>query len=225
MYHWVQDKDYLKRAYSVCADIVNQLKNELEKDGIKASMKVVGSMNRHMVTQNEREPIDFDFNLFIEEVSSMDANALKETVRKAFNRVLQRNGWGDCMDSTSVLTTEQRVFDKGNKTPFSIDVCIVGYNDFGQLQRLKHEKTGFVQSDRWYWNEVPNSDKLKEKENFLKPKYWHEVRETYLEKKKMYLSRNDYNHPSFVCYIEAVNEVYSKKNGSQSFFRNGFFQG
>ena len=37
---------------------------------------------------------------------------------------------------------------------------------------------------------------------------WLAVRERYLDKKNYYLRRNDYDHPSFVCYIEAVNEIY-----------------
>ena len=37
---------------------------------------------------------------------------------------------------------------------------------------------------------------------------WEEVRQCYLDKKNLYLKRNDNNHPSFICYIEAVNEVY-----------------
>ena len=32
----------------------------------------------------------------------------------------------------------------------------------------------------------------------------------YLEKKNMYLSWQDRNHPSFVVYVEAVNEVYNR---------------
>lgn len=39
---------------------------------------------------------------------------------------------------------------------------------------------------------------------------WNEVRKVYLTKKNMYLRRNDFNHPSFVCYIETVNELYRK---------------
>ena len=44
------------------------------------------------------------------------------------------------------------------------------------------------------------------KENDL----WLKVRDTYLEKKNMYLRRQDHEHPSFIAYIEAVNEVYHK---------------
>ena len=39
---------------------------------------------------------------------------------------------------------------------------------------------------------------------------WQKVRDRYLEKKNMYLFRQDHNHPSFVVYVEAVNEVYSR---------------
>lgn len=39
---------------------------------------------------------------------------------------------------------------------------------------------------------------------------WNNVRNAYLNKKNMYLKRRDYNHSSFNCYIEAVNEVYNK---------------
>jgi hypothetical protein len=212
MYHWVEDKDFLKRAYSLCADIVNQLVQELEKDGIEASMNTVGSKKRNMITQNEKEPIDFDFNLLIDESDGgYREKELKETVRKAFNVVLSKNGWGDCDDSKSVLTTEKRCFRKGNKTEFSIDVCIVRIDRFDNLQRLIHEKTGNTCLDQCYWNTVPNSRDLWDKEDILKPDYWSVVRETYLEKKNMYLRRPyDHSHPSFVCYIEAVNEVYEK---------------
>ena len=87
---------------------------------------------------------------------------------------------------------------------------------YGQLHRLIHRKTGNTWYDQYYWNMVPNSRDLWDKEDYLKPDYWKYVRETYLDKKNMYLSRNDYEHPSFVCYIEAVNEVYEKA-------RRGFY--
>ena len=57
--------------------------------------------------------------------------------------------------------------------------------------------------------QAPHSKGLKKKVDKLKSNnHWEEVRQTYLDKKNMYLSRQDYNHPSFNCYIEAVNEVY-----------------
>ena len=51
----------------------------------------------------------------------------------------------------------------------------------------------------------------KEKERKIKSiGYWKLVREEYKNIKNMYLRKNDHNHPSFVCYIEAINNVYNK---------------
>ena len=210
MYHYVTDKEYLKQTYSICADIVNQLVQELKHYEIDAYMATVGSKKRGLITQNEKESIDYDFNLFIENADAFRADELKRRVMDAFNEVLNRNDWGDCQDSTSALTTEQRVLKKGNKTPFSIDVAIVKEDAWGTLHRLKHNKTGIVALDQWYWNMAPNSQKLWDMEDYLKPAYWQLVRDAYLDKKNMYLTRHDHDHPSFVCYIDAVNEVYAQ---------------
>jgi len=213
MYHWIEDKDFLQRAYSDCADIVNQLVQELKKYDIDAEMNVVGSKKRNMVTQNADLPIDFDFNLLINNPDDYpSARDLKEDIKIAFDDVLASNGWPDCDDSTSVLTTKQMAFKKGNQTPFSIDVCIVKKDRYG-LHRLIRQKTGNVILDSFIWNLVPDSRDLREKEKKLKPNYnyWQAVRKTYIEKKNMYLRRPyDHEHSSFVCYIEAVNEVYEK---------------
>ena len=72
-----------------------------------------------MVTQNNEEPIDFDYNLYIQKtVNIKDEKELKETVRKVFNIVLKKHGWADCQDSTSSLTTEKRHFKVGIKLNF-----------------------------------------------------------------------------------------------------------
>lgn len=210
MYHYVTDKEYLKQSYSICADIVNQLVQRLKQEDVDAEMFTAGSKKRGLVTQNEKGPIDYDFNLMILNPDDYHSDSLKEIIRRAFNEVLNRNGWGDCQDSTSVLTTEQRVLKKGNKTPFSIDVAIVREDSMGNLHRLIHRKTGCVVYDQWYWNIAPNSRNLWEKEDYLKPDYWLDVRERYLDKKNMYLTRNDDDHSSFICYIEALNEVYTE---------------
>ena len=43
-----------------------------------------------------------------------------------------------------------------------------------------------------------------------------------LEKKNMYLTRNDRNHHSFNIYIEAVNEIYGKYNGGFGYVQSIF---
>lgn len=113
-------KDFLKRSYGLCADLVNQLVMNLKSYDVIASANIVGSKSRNMVTQNEDGHIDFDFNLLVEDAEDYDARWLEETVRKAFNEVLRRNELDDCDDSTSALTTKAIRFRKGNKTAFRL---------------------------------------------------------------------------------------------------------
>jgi hypothetical protein len=214
MYHFVEDKEFLKKLKNTCSGIINELVQMINnEEALEVEAHLVGSGAKNLITQNEEEPVDLDYNLCIltcNEFNINDGKSIKEYIRKSFNKVLKRNGWGDCQDSKSALTTEYRVFNTGNQTSFSIDLCIVT-EDGDRWWRLIHKKTGYVQTDEWIWNEGKNSKGLRNKVEWLKDNnLWNEVRDAYLDKKNMYLRRNDYNHPSFICYIEAVNEVYDK---------------
>ena len=218
MFHYVTDKVFLKESYSVCADTVNQLVQKLKSYGIQSSMSVVGSKKYDLITQNEKEPIDYDFNLWIESAENImsDPKQLKCTIMEAFNEVLRHKGQGTCNDSTSALTTKKQVLDKKNKTPFSIDVCIVRSDSCGNWYRLIHSKTGYIQDDQYYWSMGLFVKELEEKENYLRHRHWMKVRKAYLEKKNMYLSRQELNnHSSYNCYIEAINEVYNKVSSKE----------
>ena len=82
-------------------------------------------------------------------------------------------------------------------------------SDKGVWYRLIHEKTGYVSNDRYFWNEAPNSSNIREKADDIKVSgYWQSVRDEYLNLKNQYLRRND-RRPSFVCYIESVNNIYN----------------
>ena len=78
--------------------------------------------------------------------------------------------------------------------------------------RLIHNKNVYALGlDQYTWNEVPKSHQVKDRADKLKKAgLWQKVRDRYLEKKNMYLSWQDRNHPSFVVYVEAVNEVYNR---------------
>ncbi|MFR7880816.1 MAG: hypothetical protein ACLU5J_04565 [Christensenellales bacterium] len=108
------------------------------------------------------------------------------------------------------LLEQYALGDTPNKK-FSIDLCIVTQNNNGEWERLIHEKTGYTYCDRYYRNIAPNSNKYKAKTKAIKevPGLWDVVRGQYLKIKNHYLTHNDYNHPSFICYIEAVNNVYN----------------
>ena len=214
MYHYIQDKDFQKRLKSTCSDIVNQLVQSINKGSVMTVKAcLVGSGAKNLVTQNANNPIDLDYNICIMDTGSININngrEIKAYIKKEFSSVLKKNDWSDCQDSTSVLTTGQRVFKQGNKTAFSIDIAITFENSFG-WHKLIHEKTGLDIYDRYYWNEIPDSKQLEEKVYAIKLNHlWEEVRNTYLKKKNFYLQKNDRTHPSFIVYIESVNQIYNK---------------
>lgn len=212
MYHYVKDKEFLGNMKRVCSDVMNQLKQQINNDSImQVDIHLVGSGAKNLITQNANEPIDLDYNLCIVQCRGIDINdgrSIKEYIMKQFNIVLDNNGWSDCYDSTSALTTERRYFIKGNHTDFSIDLAIVREDQYG-WHRLKHIKISFVETHQWIWNLSRDSKGLSKKAKAIKDNgLWLEVRECYLKKKNQYLTSNNYDHPSFIVYIETINEVY-----------------
>ena len=186
MFEYVEDKEYLSRVRSVCGEIMQDFCHTLKEDyDIGSTFYLVGSGAKNLIVQNASQPIDLDYNLEIVRCEDFDdCRTLKECARKAFNKALSMNGWGDCEDSTSSLTTERRHFTQGNQTLFSIDVCIVFKDAQDRMCRLIHEKTWFNCYNRYYWNQAPNSSGIREKVDFIKRKgKWNLVRKQYLRLK------------------------------------------
>ena len=199
---------------SNCSDVLKKTCELLKEEGISAQFSLVGSGARNMITRNGDGPYDLDYNLLImkaEERYWNDLRLLKETVRNALNRAERREVFSDAQDSTSCLTALLHFKDTPN-VEFSFDVAITTKNKNGNYMRLIHNKNVYALGlDQYTWNEVPNSHQVKDRADKLKRAgLWQKVRDRYLEKKNMYLFRQDHNHPSFVVYVEAVNEVYSR---------------
>ena len=213
MYHYVEDKQFLSMLRQECGQIMQGLCHRLkEQYDIGAQFYLVGSGEENLVMQNEDEPIDLDYNLKILRCDDInDCEQIKESVRKAFNYVLNMHGWGSCDDSKSCLTTKVWYYEKWD-IGFSMDVAIVKEDEYGRIHRLIHQKTGDTHVDQWYWNIAPNSNRIKEKEEAIKDAgKWDALREEYRRIKNMYLKRSYFedNHPSYICYVEAINNVYN----------------
>ena len=202
-----------KRYRSDCSNVLKETCELLKEKGISAQFSLVGSGARNMITRNGNGPYDLDYNLLVMKADRYrnDLRLLKETVRNALNRAERREFFSDAQDSTSCLTALLHFKDTPN-VEFSFDVAITTKNKNGNYMRLIHNKNVYALGlDQYTWNEVPNSHQVKDRADKLKRAgLWQKVRDRYLEKKNMYLFRQDHNHPSFVVYVEAVNEVYSR---------------
>ena len=212
-YEFVYESE-AKRYRSDCSDVLKETCELLKEKGISAQFSLIGSGARNMITRNGEGPYDLDYNLLImkaEEKYWNDLRLLKETVRNALNRAERNEFFSDAQDSTSCLTALLHFKDTPN-VEFSFDVAITTKNKNGNYMRLIHNKNVYALGrDQYTWNEVPNSHQVKDKADKLKKTgVWQEVRDRYLEKKNMYLSWRNHNHPSFVVYVEAVNEVYNR---------------
>ena len=206
-YEFVYESEAM-RYRSDCSRTLKKTCELLRTKGISAQFSLVGSGARNMITRNGDGPYDLDYNFLVMKADNKyrDPRLLKDTIRNALNKAVGGKFFSDAQDSTSCLTALLHFKDTPN-VEFSFDVAIIKKNPNGNYMRLVHNKSW----NQYTWNEVPNSHQVKDRADKLKRAgLWQKVRDRYLEKKNMYLFRQDHNHPSFVVYVEAVNEVYSR---------------
>ena len=206
-YEFVYESE-AKRYRSDCSRTLKKTCELLRAKGISAQFTLVGSGARNMITRNGDGPYDLDYNLLVVKADDeyRDPRLLKDTIRNALNKAVGGKFFSDAQDSTSCLTALLHFNDTPN-VEFSFDVAIIKKNPNGNYMRLVHNKPW----NQYTWNEVPRSHQVKDRADDIKEEgLWQEVRDKYLEKKNMYLSWQDHNHPSFVVYVEAVNEVYNR---------------
>ena len=212
-YEFVYESE-AKRYRSDCSRTLKKTCELLRAKGISAQFTLVGSGARNMITRNGDGPYDLDYNLLVVKADDeySDPRLLKATIRNALNKAVGGKFFSDAQDSTSCLTALLHFKDTPN-VEFSFDVAIIKKNPNGNYMRLIHNKNVYALGwDQYTWNEVPNSHQVKDKADELKKAgLWQKVRDRYREKKNMYLSWQDRNHPSFVVYVEAVNEVYNER--------------
>lgn len=206
MYHYKTEAE-VKKYRNYCSEILEKLRDELYNYEINTQFILVGSGARNMVMANGDGPFDLDYNLLILEMPEQyrrNLRKLKNLIMNEINIIVNDTWFSNSKDSTSVITA---LLHDEDGVKFKFDLAIIAQNSNGNYCRLIHLKNHIP--ERYLWNEVPNSKMIKQKVDIIKSKHqWEKVRETYKEIKNRYLVQRDYNHPSFICYVEAVNEVY-----------------
>ncbi len=69
MYKYVDDLK-IKKDKKMCRNILDELRKKLKEKGISSVIMLVGSGEKSVVTQNENEPYDLDYNLVIQKIST-----------------------------------------------------------------------------------------------------------------------------------------------------------
>ena len=216
----IVDEAECRRYRSDCSAVLKQVCSMLKEKGISAQFTLVGSGARNMVTRNGDGPFDLDYNLEIIKASEEywnDLRHLKDTIRILLDKAEKLNCFSESQDSTSCLTALLH-FKDDPTVKFKFDIAIVSRNSKGKLCRLIHSKNAWgYGKDQYVWNEIPDSHDIAQKARRLKAEgLWLTVRDQYIDRKNMYLSRRwDKDHPSFIAYIETVNEIYYQYFGQK----------
>lgn len=210
-YQFATKKD-VQAANKWCRSVLIDVQN-LVRDWFTCDFRLIGSGGKHLVTYNEGQPFDLDYNIIIQKDkhSLHDKPAIiKEKFIEAFKAVFSKTITGFNADeyfkinnSTSVITIK---YINYGSLEFSFDVAIMQENENGYLEKIIFDKKNNV----FIWNKVKQSDNLYDKAVQVKQNYdWNKVRNRYLELKNKSLSNQD-DTKSFSIFVQVINEFYNK---------------
>lgn len=200
------DENQVQIYHEFCSTRLNQLKQYFSNEfNIQTKFQLIGSGSKKLVTQNNNLPFDLDYNFEIlnRSIKQLDMKKLKTCVINFLNSVVYEKYeyYKKCQDSTSAITIRKVV--NGN-LEFSFDIAILAKSSNGNYCRLIHDK----QLEKYDWNPIPESKEIFERLKELKSDgYWEDIKELYLNKKNMYLKRNE-KRCSFEIFAETINEIW-----------------
>lgn len=210
-YHFATKKD-VKVANKWCTSVLKDVQI-LVRDWFTFDFRLIGSGGKHLVTYNEGQPFDLDYNIIIQKDkhSLHDKPAIiKEKFIEAFKAVFSEtityfnvDEYFKINNSTSVITLK---YISNGMLEFSFDVAIMQENENGYLEKIIFDKKNNV----FIWNKVKQSDNLYDKAVQVKQNYdWNKVRKRYLKLKNKSLSNQD-DTKSFSIFVQVINEFYNK---------------
>lgn len=195
----------VKELTAWCMEILYAVQDEV-RDYFTFDIRLIGSGDKKLVTQNSDESFDLDYNIILQKDKKGlldNPKQIKEIFVKRFKAVLEENvsGYNYVSDSTSVITAK---LIRNNKIEFSFDVAIIVEGDDGYFYRLINDKN----TGRYIWNQVKQSANYFERFKAVKENgYWSAFKQRYLELKNIHLKKQD-RIKSFSIFLETLNEFY-----------------
>jgi hypothetical protein len=198
------NQSQVKELAAWCQEILHAVQEEV-RDYFTFDIRLIGSGDKRLVTQNADQSFDLDYNIILQKDKKNlldNPKQIKDLFVARFNKVLKAavNEYSTSAgDSTSVITAK---LIRNGKLNFSFDVAIIVENNNGVFYRLTNDKN----TGRYIWNEIQQSADFVEKFRLIKESgHWADFKKRYLDKKNMYLSRQD-GVKSFSVFLETLNE-------------------
>lgn len=187
-----------------CMQVLRDVQEEV-RDYFTFDIRLIGSGDKSLVTQNSDESFDLDYNIILQRDKKAlldNPKQIKEIFVSRFNKVLKtriNNYSSSVSDSTSVLTIK---LIQENRLEFSFDVAIIVEGDDGYFYKLINDKN----TGRYIWNQVKYSKNYLEKFKTVKEKgLFMAFKTRYLELKNLHLRKQD-GRESFSIFLETLNE-------------------
>ena len=189
-----------------CLEVLHGVQKEL-RSYFTFDIRLIGSGEKKLVTQNGNEPFDLDYNLILQRDKQDLLNnpkRIKELFRQAFDVILEDkldgyNNYDQHVSDSSSVITIKILYD--NRLDFSFDVAIIVEANDGFFYLLKNDKT----SNRYLWNQVKSSKNYFTRYQSLKENgQFEQFKENYLDLKNRHLRKND-GVKSFSIFLETLN--------------------
>lgn len=197
------NQNEVKELTKWCMEVLHKVQDEV-REYFTFDIRLIGSGDKRLVTQNGRGSFDLDYNIILQKDKKGLLNSpkqIKEIFTKRFKSVLSEYGLEhlNVSDSKSVITIKSL---RNNHLEFSFDAAIFVEGDNGYFYRLINDKN----TGRYIWNqERQSADYLKKFQAIKENGYWSNFKQRYLELKNMHLSRQD-DVKSFSIFLETLNE-------------------
>lgn len=202
MYRFAKQSE-VKELEQFCMEVLHAVQDEV-REYFTFDIRLIGSGDKRLVTQNGDESFDLDYNVILQKDKKDLLNnpkQIKEIFIARFNKVLKSrvSNYQHVSDSTSVITVK---LVSDNRLRFSFDVAIIVEGDDGCFYRLTNDKN----TDRYIWNQVKQSANYFERFKNVKDNGdWLDFKQRYLELKNKHLKRQD-KVKSFSVFLETLNE-------------------
>jgi len=189
-----------------CLEVLHGVQKEL-RSYFTFDIRLIGSGEKKLVTQNGNEPFDLDYNLILQRDKQDLLNnpkRIKGLFRQAFDVVLEDkldgyNNYDQHVSDSSSVITIKILYD--NRLDFSFDVAIIVEANDGFFYLLKNDKT----SNRYLWNQVKSSKNYFTRYQSLKENgQFEQFKDNYLDLKNRHLRKND-GVKSFSIFLETLN--------------------
>lgn len=210
-YEFVPKREYLPVRIEL-EKILKEVQNII-RDEFTFQFRLVGSGNKHLITReiNGNKGFDFDYNLILNHPKSSVGyywlpKYAKETLMKAFRKVVKGTNYSDPEDSTTSITIKVKDY-KNSKIFHSCDFAIIYYPNDEQYDYYKYIR--FNKPTNYTWEIRTISKNIDDKLEWLKhnvPNYWTLIKEHYLHLKN---TNKDKNKHSFQLYYETINNLYN----------------